>query len=159
MLKNSVFYYVHSHLANLFSVAVPLLKTKHLLGYGIWGGFPTESTFTLAQKLPATPKRGCFLSNRSSLMLNPSVSVKWTMCKQPWAWSKLSYPNSKKALCFTGYLSRGNLWFNCLTIQGEMTFDHGTYALEKPAERLFLEHFYRSNATLSGSFKKKQKRM
>lgn len=72
---------------------------------------------------------------------------------------KTLIPEFKKALCFTGYLSRGNLWFNCLTIQGEMTFDHGTYALEKPAERLFLEHFYRSNATLSGSFKKKQKRM
>ena len=72
--QNSVFYYVHSHLANLFSVAVPQLKTKHLLGYGIWGGFPTD------QQLP----NGDAVYPTASLMLNPSVSVKWTMCKQPW---------------------------------------------------------------------------
>ena len=80
--QNSVFYYVHSHLANLFSVAVHQLKTKHLLGYGIWGGFPTESTFTLAlyyQQLP----NGDAVYPTASLMLNPSVSVK-SMCKQPW---------------------------------------------------------------------------
>lgn len=61
-------------------------QTKHLLGYGIWGGFPTD------QQLP----NGDAVYPTASLMLNPSVSVKWTMCKQPWAWSKLSYPNSKK---------------------------------------------------------------
>lgn len=81
--QNSVFYYVHSHLANLFSVAVPLLKRKHLLGYGIWGGFPTESTFNTRSLLPATPKRGCCLSNSVFDVKVVRLGIS-SMCKQPW---------------------------------------------------------------------------